>query len=106
MVYPSVQIKAIEGYALPANTNFGEHRANLSVKAVAIHAQIGGRVAEAYQAGLDMHCLPPYVNSSNLFSDMADFGADCQTGLRIYNPLLWGQCLFGRTACMGAGPAG
>jgi hypothetical protein len=90
VVHPSVHFKAVEGDALPTDTDLGQGRTNLAVKAVAVHAQIGGRVAEADQAGLDVHCLSPYVNRCNLCSDMADFGADRQTGLLIDSLLLCG----------------
>ena len=106
VVHPGVHFKAVEGDALLADSNLGQSRSNLAVKAVAVHAQIGGGVAEADQAGLDLHCLSPYVNRSNLFPDMADFRADNQSGLLIASLLLQGQCFFERSASMGGEPAG
>ena len=58
MVHPGVHFKAVEGDALPADAELGEGRAHLPVKAVAVHTQVGRGVAEADQAGLDLHRLP------------------------------------------------
>jgi len=47
LVYPGVHFKAVESDALLPDANLGEGRANLPVKAVAVHAQVGGRIAQA-----------------------------------------------------------
>ena len=83
VVHPGIYFKPIESHALPADTNLGQSRANFPVKPVAVHAQVGGGVAQTDQAGLDLHRLSPYVDGSNLFPDMADFRADCQPGLPV-----------------------
>ena len=83
MVHPGIHFKAVEGDALPADTELGQGRAHLPVKAVAVHAQVGRGIAEADQAGLDLHRLSAHVDSSDLFSDMAQLGADGQAGLLI-----------------------
>ena len=57
MVHPGVQIKAIESNALFADLNFNEIRTNFSIKAVPVHAQIGGRVPEAKQSWCDTAVL-------------------------------------------------
>jgi hypothetical protein len=59
VVHPGIHFKAIEGDALPADSNFGQGAAHFPVKAVGVHAQVGGRVAEADQSGLDLHGYRP-----------------------------------------------
>ncbi|MEQ9564316.1 MAG: hypothetical protein RLN85_00545 [Pseudomonadales bacterium] len=51
VVYPGVHFKAVEGYTLAADAKFGQGRAHLVVKAVAVHAQVVGGVAESDQPG-------------------------------------------------------
>lgn len=51
MVSPSIQFKTVEADALNANRNFGEIGANVGVEAIAIHSEIGRRVAEPHDAG-------------------------------------------------------
>jgi hypothetical protein len=43
----SVQFKSVEGNALFADTNFNQIGPHLGVKAIAIHAQVLGCIAEA-----------------------------------------------------------
>jgi hypothetical protein len=50
LIHPGIQFKAIEGNALFPDANFNEIRPYLGVKAVSVHAQIGGRVPEADQS--------------------------------------------------------
>jgi len=45
LLHPGVHFKSIKGDALPTNRNLSQSGANLPTKAVAVHAQIGGRVA-------------------------------------------------------------
>ncbi|MGB5761048.1 MAG: hypothetical protein WBM58_00705 [Sedimenticolaceae bacterium] len=45
MIHPGVQFNSVEGDALIADWNFGEVRPHLGVEAIAVHAQIEGRVA-------------------------------------------------------------
>ena len=53
MIYPGVQIKAVEGNTLCANPNFNEIRTNFSVKAIPVHSQIEGRVPQPDQPWCD-----------------------------------------------------
>ena len=101
MVHPGIHFKAVEGDSLPANSEFGQDGAHLPVEAVAVHAQVGWGVAEADQAGLDLHRLSPYVDRNNLCSDMAQLVADGQAGLLIGLMLRRGQFLFSWPASMG-----
>jgi len=55
VVHPGIHFKAIEGDSLPADSEFGQGRAYLPVKAVAVHAQIGWGITESDQSGLDTH---------------------------------------------------
>ena len=86
---------------MPANANLGQSRANFPVKPVAVHAQVGGGVAQTDQAGLDLHRLSPYVDGSNLGSDMAQLGTDGQAGPLIGLLLCCSKLLFGGPARMG-----
>ena len=90
MVHPGIDFKAIEGDTLLADPELGQGGAHLTVKAVAVHAQVAGGIAEADQAGLDLHALSPYVHSSYLGSDMAQLGTDGQAGLLVDLPLCRG----------------
>ena len=83
MVHPGIHFKTVEGDTLPADTELGEGGAHLPVKAVAVHAQVGRGIAEADQAGLDLHALTAYVHCSYLGSDMAYFSTDGQAGLLV-----------------------
>jgi len=47
VVHPGIHFKAVEGDTLSADTEFGQGGAHLPVEAVAVHAQVGGGVAEA-----------------------------------------------------------
>ena len=80
MVHPGIHFKAVEGDALPADPELGQGGAHLTVKAVAVHTQVGRGIAKSDQAGLDLHALSAYVNSSYLGPDMAQLGADGQAG--------------------------
>jgi hypothetical protein len=53
MVHPGVQIKAVEGNTLFTDLNFKKIRTNFSVKAVAVHAQVEGRVPQPDQPWCD-----------------------------------------------------
>jgi hypothetical protein len=53
LIHPGIQFKAIEGNALFPDANFNEIRPYLGVKAVAVHTQVTGCVAEANQPGRD-----------------------------------------------------
>lgn len=50
MVYPGVQIKAIEGNTLLSDAYFRQKRTHLGVKSVPVHAQVGRGVPEADQS--------------------------------------------------------
>ena len=74
MIYPGVEFKSVEGDALFTDADFNEIRPNLGVKAVAVHAQVAGCVAEADQSRRDtavlfhkgLHCVEclPVVDHS------------------------------------------
>jgi hypothetical protein len=51
VVDPGIEFKAVEGDALAADGDFREGGADLGVEAVAIHAEVAGRVPEAEQPG-------------------------------------------------------
>ncbi|HUV20256.1 MAG TPA: hypothetical protein VMZ32_00575 [Gammaproteobacteria bacterium] len=53
MLHPGVQFKSVEGDALFADADFNEIRPYLGVEAVAVHAQVARRIAEADQPGRD-----------------------------------------------------
>ena len=53
MIHPGIQIKPVEGYALLSDANFNEIRPYLGVKAVAVHTQIEGRIAQSDQSWCD-----------------------------------------------------
>ena len=57
MIYPGVEFKSVEGDTLPSDADFNEIRAYLGVKAVAVHAQVAGRIAEANQSRCDTAVL-------------------------------------------------
>lgn len=78
VVHPGIYFKTVKGDALSTYAELGQRRTYLAVKTVAVHAQVAGGIAQADQAGLDLHRLSPYVNCSNLLSDMAQFFADGQ----------------------------
>ena len=105
MIHPSVQFKSVECDALPADSELGQGGAHLLVEAVAVHAQVVRGVAEAYQAGLDLHRLSPNVDRSNLFPDMAQLFAYGQAGLLIPSSLSLAEFRFGWPARMGRWPA-
>lgn len=81
LVHPGVHFKAVEGDTLGADAKFRQGRAYLVVKAVAVHAQVVGGVAESDQAGLDLHRLSPQVDRGYLLPDMAQLPADGQARL-------------------------
>ena len=91
---------------MPADTKFSQGGAHLAVKAVAVHTQVGGGIAKAEQAGLDLHRLSSYVDCSYLFPDMAQLFADGQAGVLIPSFLSLAEFSFGRPARMGRWPAG
>lgn len=50
MVNPSVQFKAVEGYALAADTDLGQVWPDLGVEAIAVHAEIARGITKAEQS--------------------------------------------------------
>ena len=52
LIGPGVEVKAVEGNALVADRNFRDAGSNLAVESVAVHAEIGGRVAKTDEAGV------------------------------------------------------
>jgi hypothetical protein len=49
LIDPRVEFKPVEGNALHTDTDFGERAAHLGVEAIAVHAEVARRVAEADQ---------------------------------------------------------
>jgi len=49
VLHPGVQFKPVEGDTLPTDGNVGETRPDLAIEAVAVHAEIGWRVAKTYE---------------------------------------------------------
>ena len=105
MVHPGIHFKAVKGDTLFADPKLSQFRTYFPVKAVAVHAEVGRSIAESDQAGLDLHALSAYINSSYLGSDMPQLGTYSQAGTLIGLPLCPGQLPFTGTTCMGAGPA-
>lgn len=50
LVGPSIEVKAIEGFALRSDRDDGYPRAHFPVKAVLVHAEIARRIPEPYQS--------------------------------------------------------
>ncbi len=63
LIRPGIQVKAIERNALCADRDFSEVRTYFQIESVAVHAEIGRRIAEAdeawYHAGKSSHIRPP-----------------------------------------------
>jgi hypothetical protein len=55
LLCPRVQFKSVECHALGADRDLREIAADFGVKAVAVHAEVGRRVAETDEAGEDLH---------------------------------------------------
>ena len=55
VVGPGVEVKTIEGDAAIADRDFGEERPDFGIEPVAVHAEVGRRVAVADEAGEDLH---------------------------------------------------
>jgi len=51
VVRPCIEVNAVEGDALDADAQGENARAHFTVEAVLVHAEIGGRVAQADEAG-------------------------------------------------------
>jgi hypothetical protein len=50
LIEPGVEFKPIEADALPADGDFGHVRPHLGIESVAVHAEVGRRVAKAQDA--------------------------------------------------------
>jgi len=55
LLCPRVQFKPVECHALGADRDLGEIAADLGVEAVAVHAEVGRRIAESDEAGENLH---------------------------------------------------
>ena len=91
MVHPGIHFKAVEGDALAADPELGQGGAHLTVKAVAVHAQVSRGITEAEQARLDMHCLSTQIHGGNLFALVAQLLADREARLLVGIPLRLGE---------------
>jgi len=105
VVHPGIHFKAVEGDTLPADPELGQGGAHLTVKAVAVHAQVSRGITESDQARLDMHCLSTQIHGGNLFALVAQLLADLEARLLVDLPLCPDQLRFTRATCMGRGPA-
>jgi len=47
--YPGVEFKPVEGNTLLTDGNVGEIRSDFGVEAVAVHAEVRGCIAKAYE---------------------------------------------------------
>jgi hypothetical protein len=52
---PRVQLKSIECDALNADRYLGQPRPDLGVEAIAVHAEIAGRIPEPEETGKNLH---------------------------------------------------
>ena len=52
---PAIEVKAIKGDALGADRDLSERGAHLGVEPVAVHAEVGGCIAQPDQAGRKLH---------------------------------------------------
>jgi len=59
LLRPGVHFKPIKGNALPTYGDFCQTPSDLPVKSVLVHAQVARGIAEANQAGLDLHSYRP-----------------------------------------------
>ena len=57
MLYPAIEFKSVESDALFADANFNKIRTYLGVEAIAVHAQVAGRIPEADQSRRDTAVL-------------------------------------------------
>jgi hypothetical protein len=55
LLCPRVQFKSVECHALDTDRDLGQIAADFGVEAVAVHAEVGRRVAETDKAGKDVH---------------------------------------------------
>ena len=63
VVRPCIEVNAIEGDSLDADAESEDARTHFAVEAVLVHAEIGGRVAQADEArwrrGMRVRCVVP-----------------------------------------------
>jgi len=59
LLRPGVHFKAVKGDTLFADGNLRQLRPNIAIESVFVHAQVGRGIAEADQAGLDLHGYRP-----------------------------------------------
>jgi len=77
---PGVDFKSVEENGLLSQGDLGQGRAHHAIKRILADPEIGRGIAKSDQAGLDLHALSAYVNSSYLGPDMAQFSTDSQAG--------------------------
>ena len=80
---PGVDFKSVEENGLLSQGDLGQGRAHHAIKRILVDPEVGRGIAKSDQAGLDLHALSAYVNSSYLGPDMAQLGADGQAGALI-----------------------
>ena len=76
MIYPGVQIKAVEGNTLCANPDFNEARSDLGVEAIPVHSQIEGRVPQPDQ---------PWCDGAMASRDFTHVCPKCRARTRVEN---------------------
>lgn len=59
LLRPGVHFKPIKGNALLTDGNFRQAPSYLAIESILVHAQVGGSITEADQAGLDLHDYRP-----------------------------------------------
>ena len=106
LLRPGVHFKPIKGNALLTDGDLRQDSADLPVKSVLVHAQVGRGIAETDQAGLDLHHLSTQIHGGNLFALVAQLLADGEAGPLVGLPLYPGQSLFTRATRMRRWPAG
>jgi hypothetical protein len=77
---PGIDFKSVEENGLIAQGHLGQGRADHAIKCILVDPEVGRGIAKSDKAGLDLHALSAYVNSSYLGSDMAQLGTDGQPG--------------------------
>ena len=77
---PGIDFKSVEENGLLSQGDLGQGRAHHAIKCILVDPQVSWGIAESDQAGLDLHALSAYVNSSYLGPDMAQFSTDSQAG--------------------------
>ena len=60
-VRPRIEVKAIEGDSLDTDGDRGNAGPHVAIKAVLVHAEIGGRIPQAQEARRHLFVVSPHV---------------------------------------------